>query len=121
MTVDWSWIGDHTDDLTSLTYVQPIHGDAPYYNMIATPAGELWSDFELVTLGAVEADLATAGPEAVAAYDAEAEKLGLRPPDERVLAVTERAGRLGAVAALAMAPQLPMLVDALRPAIEEWR
>jgi Ser/Thr protein kinase RdoA (MazF antagonist) len=31
--------------------VQPIHGDAPFYNIIVTPEGELCSDFEHVTLG----------------------------------------------------------------------
>lgn len=101
--------------------VQPIHGDAPFYNMIATPSGEYWSDFELVTLGAVESDLALAGAEGMAAYDAAAARLGMRMLDERVLALTEAAGRLAAVAALALAPQLPMLVDALRPTVDEWR
>ncbi len=101
--------------------VQPIHGDAPYYNMIATPDGELWSDFELVTLGAVESDLAMVGPEAIATYDAAALALGLRPVDQRVLGVTEAAGRLATVAALAMAPALPMLVEALKPTIDSWR
>jgi hypothetical protein len=101
--------------------VQPIHGDAPYYNMIATPSGEYWSDFELVTLGPVESDLALTGAAGVAAYNAAATGLGLRELDERVLEVTEAAGRLAAVAALAMAPQLPMLVEALRPTIDEWR
>lgn len=101
--------------------VQPIHGDAPYHNMIATADGELWSDFELVTLGAVESDLAMTGPDAVAAYDAAAVALGLRPTDPRVLAVTEAAGRLGAIAALAMAPELPMLVEGIAPVLELWR
>ncbi|SEH61330.1 Phosphotransferase enzyme family protein [Mycolicibacterium rutilum] len=101
--------------------VQPIHGDAPYHNMIATPDGELWSDFELVTTGAVESDLAMTGSEAIAAYDAAAVELGLRPTDPRVLAVTEAAGRLGAIAALAMAPELPMLVEGIAPVRDLWR
>jgi hypothetical protein len=101
--------------------LQPIHGDAPYYNMIETPDGTLCSDFELVTVGAVESDLAMAGPDAVAAYDDAAVQLGLRPTDARVLRMAEAAGRLGAVAALAMAPQLPMLVDALAPVLDLWR
>jgi thiamine kinase-like enzyme len=101
--------------------VQPIHGDAPYHNMIATPDGDLWSDFELVTLGAVESDLAMVGPEGIASYDAAALALGLRPVDERVLKVTEAAGRLATVAALAMAPALPMLVKAVEPMIDSWR
>ena len=74
--------------------LQPIHGDAPYYNMIETPDG---------------------------AYDDAAVQLGLRPTDARVLRMAEAAGRLGAVAALAMAPQLPMLVDALAPVLDLWR
>ena len=101
--------------------VQAIHGDAPYTNMIATPDGELWSDFELVTLGAIESDLAMVGPDGVAAYDAEAQALGLRPVDERVLRITEAAGRLAMVAALAMAPNLPMLRDGLAPMLDQWR
>jgi hypothetical protein len=101
--------------------VQPIHGDAPYANMIATPDGELWSDFELVTLGAIESDLAMVGPEGIAAYDAAAEALGLRPFDARVYHITEAAGRLAMIAALAMAPNLPMLRDGLAPMLDRWR
>ena len=101
--------------------VQPIHGDAPYANMIAIANGELWSDFELVTMGAVESDLAMVGPDGVAAYDAAAKALGLRPLDTRVLRVTEAAGRLAMVAVLAMAPTLPTLVDGVRPMIDQWR
>ncbi|KWX23344.1 aminoglycoside phosphotransferase [Mycolicibacterium wolinskyi] len=101
--------------------LQPIHGDAPYYNMIATPDGELWSDFELVTIGAVESDLAMIDTEGIASYDAAATELGLRPIDERVLRVTEAAGRLATIAALAMAPELPMLTEHLTPVIDAWR
>jgi len=101
--------------------IQPIHGDAPYHNMIATPDGELWSDFELVTLGAIESDLAMVGREGIAAYDAAAETLGLRPVDERVLRITEAAGGLAAVAVLAMAPSLPMLFDGVKPMLDMWR
>lgn len=101
--------------------VQTIHGDAPYHNMIATPDGDLWSDFELVTLGAVESDLAMVGPDAISAYDDAARELGLRPVDDAVLRVTEAAGRIAMVAAMAMAPQLPMLADGMRPMLDEWR
>jgi Phosphotransferase enzyme family len=101
--------------------LQPIHGDAPYHNMIPTPHGDLWSDFELVTLGAVESDLAMTGPEAVATYDRAAVALGLRPTDALVLRATEAAGRLGMVAALAMAPELPMLIQAIAPMVDRWR
>ncbi|KUI05806.1 phosphotransferase [Mycobacterium sp. IS-3022] len=101
--------------------VQTIHGDAPYHNMITTSDGDLWSDFELVTLGAIESDLALTGPQAVAAYDAAAVSLGLRPTDTRVLQITEAAGRLAMIAALAMAPDLPMLVEGIAPMIDQWR
>ncbi len=101
--------------------VQPIHGDAPFYNIIVTPDGELCSDFEHVTLGPVEWDLTFAGPEGRAAYDAAAARLGLRPLDERLLRVMESARMLQLVACLALAPQLPMLVEGLRPSLEQWR
>jgi hypothetical protein len=101
--------------------IQPIHGDAPFHNIIVTASGEYWSDFELVTLGAVESDLALVGPDGRAAYDAAATELGLRTLDERVVAVAESAALLAAVACLAMAPQLPMLVDALAPTVDRWR
>ncbi|WP_102141653.1 phosphotransferase [Mycobacterium hubeiense] len=101
--------------------IQPIHGDAPYYNIIVTTDGELWSDFELVTLGPVEADLALVGAEGQAAYNEAAPRLGLRPLDERVLRVMESAGYLAVVACLSMAPQLSMLVESVAPALDEWR
>ena len=101
--------------------IQPVHGDAPYYNIIVTPAGELCSDFEHVTLGPVERDLAGAGPLGQAAYDAAAARLGLRPLDERLLRVMESAGMLQVVACLALVPQLPMLAEGLRPSLEHWR
>lgn len=101
--------------------LQPIHGDAPFHNMITTADGELWSDFELVTLGPVESDVAMAGAEAVAAYDAAAAQLGLRALDGEVLRLMEAAGDLSIVACLAMAPQLPMLLDGLRVPLDQWR
>ncbi|MHC9295487.1 aminoglycoside phosphotransferase family protein [Mycobacterium sp. LTG2003] len=101
--------------------LQPIHGDAPYYNMIATPDGELCSDFELVTIGAVESDLAMIDTEGIASYDAAATELGLRTVDERVLRATEAAARLATIAALAMAPELPVLIEHLTPVIDAWR
>lgn len=101
--------------------VQPIHGDAPFYNVIVTPEGELCSDFENVTLGPVEWDLALAGPQGHAAYDAAAARLGLRPLDGRLLRVMESAGLLVVVACLALVPQLPMLAEGLRPLLDLWR
>jgi hypothetical protein len=101
--------------------VQTIHGDAPFHNMIPTADGEKWSDFELVTAGPVESDVVMAGPEGVGAYREAAARLGLRPLDERVLRVTESAALLAVVACLAMAPQLPMLADGVKPIVDQWR
>jgi hypothetical protein len=100
---------------------QPIHGDAPAANIVSGPDGPLYSDFELTTLGPVEWDLAAFGPECEAAYDAAAGRLGLRQLDKDVLRVVNAVGMSRAVACLALAPQLPLLVDALKPAVEQWR
>jgi hypothetical protein len=61
------------------------------------------------------------GPVGIATYDAAALALGLRPLDVRVLGITEAAGRLAMIAALAMAPALPMLVEGIEPMIDPWR
>ncbi|AXE84162.1 Phosphotransferase enzyme family protein [Streptomyces sp. Go-475] len=100
---------------------QPIHGDSPAANIVSTAQGELYSDFELTTLGPVEWDLAALGPDCEAAYNAAAERRGLRPLDEGVLRVVNAVGMSRAVACLALAPRLPLLVDALKPAVEQWR
>ncbi|MFC8142114.1 phosphotransferase family protein [Streptomyces paradoxus] len=101
--------------------LQPVHGDAPAANIVSGPDGALYSDFELTTLGPVEWDLAALGPECEAAYDAAAGRLGLRPLDKDVLRFVNAVGMSRAVACLALAPQLPLLVDALKPAVEQWR
>ncbi|MGW1376912.1 phosphotransferase family protein [Streptomyces sp. NPDC002446] len=101
--------------------LQPIHGDAPAVNIVATRDGALYSDFELATLGPVEWDLAALGPECEAAYNSTAQRRGIRQLDERVLRFVNAVGMLRAVACLALAPQMPMLVEALKPAIEQWR
>ncbi|WP_245236914.1 phosphotransferase [Streptomyces iakyrus] len=101
--------------------LQPVHGDAPAANIVSGPAGVLYSDFELTTLGPVEWDLAALGPECEAAYDEAAGRLGLRRLDQDVLRVVNAVGMSRAVACLALAPQLPLLVDALKPAVEQWR
>ncbi|WP_325049503.1 phosphotransferase family protein [Saccharopolyspora rhizosphaerae] len=101
--------------------LQPVHGDAPPFNIVPTPDGELYADFELVSLGPVEWDLAAFGSECEAAYDRRAQELGLRALDEQVLRFVNAVGNLRSVACLSLVPQLPMLADALRPAIEQWR
>ncbi|MFI9586915.1 phosphotransferase family protein [Streptomyces sp. NPDC052236] len=100
---------------------QPIHGDAPAVNIVATAAGELYADFELVTLGPVEWDVAAMGPDCEAAYNSAAQRRGLRQLDERVLRVVNAVGMSRTVACLALAPQLPMLAEALKPSVEQWR
>jgi hypothetical protein len=101
--------------------VQPVHGDAPTYNVIVTPDGPLASDFEHVTRGPVEWDMVFADEAARAAYDASAADLGLRPLDESLLRVMESARMVQLIACLPMAPQLPGLLDGLRTAVEHWR
>ena len=101
--------------------VQTIHGDAPFHNMISTAEGLKWSDFELVTRGPVESDVTMAGPDGIAAYREAAARFGLRPLDERLLRVTEAAGLLAVVACLAMAPELPLLVEGVKPVVDQWR
>lgn len=100
---------------------QPVHGDAPTYNMLSTPDGVLCADFEHVTLGVPEWDLVGIEPEDRAAYDAAAGRLGLRPLDDRLLAVMAAARTMQLVACLALAPQLPLLVEGLRPCVDQWR
>ncbi|MFB8281818.1 aminoglycoside phosphotransferase family protein [Nocardia colli] len=101
--------------------VQPIHGDAPAVNIVATSGGALYADFELATLGPVEWDMAFLGPECEAAYNAAAQRRGLRQLDARVMRFINAVGMARTLACLALVPQLPMLADALKPSIEHWR
>ncbi|MCG8914573.1 aminoglycoside phosphotransferase family protein [Actinokineospora sp. PR83] len=101
--------------------VQVVHGDAPYFNLIETADAVLYSDFEHVGLAPVEWDLAHTGAEAIAAYDAAAVDLGLRPVDPAALRAAERLRDLQAVACLALVPELPLLVDGLASTVETWR
>ncbi|TLF81120.1 phosphotransferase [Nocardia cyriacigeorgica] len=101
--------------------LQPIHGDSPPENFFAGVDGDLFSDFELVTLGPVEWDLAALGPDLEAAYDRGARRNGLRPLDSEVMKFVNAIGMLRVVAYLALAPQLPVLVEVMKPAIDQWR
>jgi hypothetical protein len=101
--------------------LQPIHGDAPSYNLIRTTSGILFADFEDVTLGPVEWDLALLGPAAADAYDARAARAGLRSLDRKLLQVMDTARMLQVVACLALVPELPLLATGLAPTIEQWR
>jgi hypothetical protein len=101
--------------------VQPVHGDAPTFNLIVTPDGPLPADFEHVTRGPVEWDLVFADDAARAAYDAAAAEVGLRPVDERLLRVMETAWRIQVIAWLPLAAQLPGMFNGLREAVEHWK
>lgn len=101
--------------------VQAIHGDAPSYNLMRTTAGLKFADFEDVTLGPVEWDLAMFGVDAADRYDARAAEVGARALDRDVLRLMDTARMLQLVASLSLAPQLPLLVDALTPMLDQWQ
>jgi hypothetical protein len=101
--------------------LQTIHGDAPSYNVIETPSGSRYADFEDVTVGPPEWDLALFGPQAVAAYDGAAASAGFRVLDPGVMRVMDTTRALQVIACLALVPELPMLAQALLPIVEQWR
>lgn len=101
--------------------LQPIQGDAPSHNVIRSTSGLRFADFELVSAGPIEWDMAGQGAEAVAAYDAAAGPLGLRTCDPDLMPVMDAAARLYGVAALALAPQLPLLGEHAEQTIAAWR
>ncbi|QOV33484.1 phosphotransferase [Streptomyces ferrugineus] len=101
--------------------LQPVHGDSPPANIFPGVDGDLYSDFELITLGPVEWDLAALGPDLEAAYDRRALSKGMRPLDQDVLRFVNAVGMLRTIAALTLAPQLPALLEYLEPAIAQWR
>ena len=101
--------------------VQAVQGDGPSHNVIRTTSGIKFSDFEDVSLGPVEWDLAMMGPEAVAEYDAAAVRLGLRPTDPQVQRLMDTARALQFVSCVTLVPQLPILADGLASVIADWR
>lgn len=101
--------------------VQAVQGDGPSHNVIRTTSGIRFSDFEDVSLGPVEWDLAMLGPEAVAEYDEAAVALGLRPTDAAVQRLMDTARALQFIACATLVPQLPILADGLASVIAEWR
>ncbi|ONM46710.1 phosphotransferase [Nocardia donostiensis] len=101
--------------------IQPIHGDSPPANIFPGVDGDLYSDFELVTLGPVEWDLAALGPVHESAYNRGAQRNGSRPLRRDVLGFVNAVGMLRAIASLALAPQLPPLVEYLKPAVDQWQ
>ncbi|WP_073486405.1 phosphotransferase [Streptoalloteichus hindustanus] len=101
--------------------LQPIHGDSPPANVFPGVEGNLYSDFELVTLGPVEWDMAALGPDLESAYNRGARRNGMRPLNEDVMAFVNAVGMLRAISVLALAPQLPSLVEYMTPAVDQWR
>lgn len=101
--------------------LQPIHGDSPPANIFSGVDGDRYSDFELVTLGPVEWDLAGLGADHESAYNRGARRHGMRPLREDVMGFVNAVGMLRAIATLALAPQLPVLVEYLQPAVDHWR
>ncbi|CAL9656450.1 aminoglycoside phosphotransferase family protein [Streptomyces sp. enrichment culture] len=101
--------------------LQPLHGDSPAANVFPGVDGHRYADFELVTLGPVEWDLAALGPEHRAAYDRGARRNGARPLDEEVLRFVDTLGMIRVVATLTLVPQLPRLWEYLKPALEQWK
>ncbi|GAB3476813.1 aminoglycoside phosphotransferase/kinase family protein [Nocardiopsis coralliicola] len=100
--------------------VQPVHGDSPVANVFAGAAGPRFADFELVSRGPVEWDLAGLGPDLEAAYNRGATARGLRPLDPDVLAFVNAVGVLRGLATLSLAPQLPAVVGFIAPVFSEW-
>lgn len=101
--------------------VQPIQGDGPSHNVIRTTSGVRFSDFEDVSCGPVEWDLAMLGAEAVDEYERTARELGLRTADRDVLRIMDYARRLQFVGCVTLIPQLPLLAQGLATALDEWR
>ncbi|MGW0846706.1 phosphotransferase [Streptomyces sp. NPDC002787] len=101
--------------------LQPIHGDCPPANIFSGVDGDLYADFELVTLGPVEWDLAALGPDHEAAYNRGARRNGTRPLDEEVLGFVNALGMLRVIATLTLVPQLPLLMEYLKPAVDQWQ
>lgn len=101
--------------------LQPIHGDSPPANVFSGVDRNLYSDFELVTSGPVEWDLAGLGPVFESAYNRGAQRNGMRPLNEDVLRFVNAVGMLRAIAVLALAPQLPALVEYVKPAVDQWQ
>jgi hypothetical protein len=101
--------------------LQPIHGDSPPANIFSGTDGDLYADFELVTLGPVEWDLAALGADLESAYNRGARRNGMRPLNEDVLSFVNAVGMLRVIASLTLVPQLPVLIDYLKPSVDHWQ
>ena len=101
--------------------VQPLHGDAPSWNLITTVDGPLWADFEDVSVGPLEWDLAGFGPDLCHAYDEGARSRGLPTLDPRVQQVMDLARALQVLVCTPLVPQFPGLADGIRMFAAQWR
>ena len=102
-------------------YTHALHGDSPAYNMLATRSGALHADFEELTAGPIEWDLALMPRSALDAYDACVVRIGLRRIDHDLLQVMNVLRLLQIVACVALIPQLPSLATDLVPMLNMWR
>ncbi|MER6944638.1 phosphotransferase [Nonomuraea sp. NPDC000554] len=100
---------------------QAVHGDAHPGNLLATPGGLLWNDFEETMTAPAGWDLACLlrtgrldGREAVRAYGAD-------PDDPRLLLYAEARALQGTVWQLAKAVRFPDFAPTARDALASWR
>lgn len=101
--------------------IQAVHGDVPSYNIIRTKSGIRFADFEDVSCAPLEWDLALGTDADIEGYNAEATRKGMPIIDAGVLKVMNAGRMLQTVGSLALIPQLPLLEEGLKPAIEAWR
>ncbi|MGW7682024.1 phosphotransferase [Kribbella sp. NPDC054772] len=101
--------------------IQPLHGDAPSWNLITTVDGPLWADFEDVGLGPIEWDLAGFGPDLCKAYDEGAQARGLPTLDPQIQQVMDLVRALQVLVCTPLVPQMPALADGIRMFATQWR
>lgn len=101
--------------------VQAVQGDGPSHNVIRTRTGVKFADFEDITCGPVEWDVALMDPPAIDEYNDAARTLGLRVTDPEIRRVMDYARRLQFVGCMTLVPQLPVLATGLADALEQWR
>ena len=124
---EWDVLGplltsrDRFEEVFPSATIQTVHGDAPAYNVIATADGVLWADFEDVTLGPIEWDMAGFGPDLGKVYDEAAVALRRPQLDERVQRVMDTARVLQLIVCTPLVPQLPELADGIRMFVGQWR
>ncbi|MEU8223535.1 phosphotransferase [Kribbella sp. NPDC048915] len=97
--------------------VQPLHGDAPAWNLITTTNGAFWADFEDVTVGPREWDVAGWGPDLCRAYSDAAPV----PLDPAVQQLMDLARVLQLLVCTPLVPQIPELADGIRMYAAQWR